>query len=67
LNSEFFDYLDADESCILEAEPLENLVADRELMLYKNDGFWQSVDTYRELQLVNSIWKQPNPPWKVWK
>lgn len=66
-NREFFDYLAADESCILEADPLENLVADRELMLYKNDGFWQSVDTYRELQLVNSIWKQPNPPWKVWK
>lgn len=66
-NREFFDYLEADESCILEAEPLENLVADKELMLYKNDGFWQSVDTYRELQLVNSIWKQPNPPWKVWK
>lgn len=66
-NREFFDYLDSDENCILEAEPLEKLVADEELMLYKNDGFWQCVDTYRELELVNSIWKQPNPPWKVWK
>lgn len=66
-NREFFNYLDGDENCILEAEPLESLVADRELMLFKNDGFWQCIDTYRELELVNSIWNQPNPPWKVWK
>lgn len=66
-NREFFDYLEEDENCILEAEPLENLVADQELMLYKNDGFWQCVDTYRELELMNTIWNQPNPPWKMWK
>ncbi|MCC7550720.1 MAG: glucose-1-phosphate cytidylyltransferase [Methanobacterium sp.] len=66
-NREFFDYLDAHEDCILEADPLENLVTDKELMLYKNDGFWQCVDTYRELELMNSLWNQSNPPWKVWK
>ena len=66
-NREFFDYLDVDENCILEAEPLENLVADQELMLFKNEGFWQCVDTYRELELMNSLWNQPHPPWKVWK
>jgi glucose-1-phosphate cytidylyltransferase len=66
-NREFFDYVEEDENCILEAEPLENLVADQELMLYQNDGFWQCVDTYRELELMNTIWNQPKPPWKVWK
>jgi glucose-1-phosphate cytidylyltransferase len=66
-NREFFDYLDDHEDCILEAEPLEHLVADQELMLYKNEGFWQCVDTYRELELINSLWNQPNPPWKMWK
>lgn len=65
-NTEFFDYLTDDENCTLENEPLEDLVSDGELMLYSHTDFWQCVDTYRELELLNKIWKN-NPPWKVWK
>lgn len=66
-NREFFDYLDNDDSCILEREPLEALAADGELMMYPHDGYWQCVDTHRELELVNNMWQSPSPPWKVWK
>jgi len=66
-NKKFFKYLKADDNCYLEKEPLENLAADGELMVYPYDGFWQCVDTYRELELLNNLWKSPNPPWKVWK
>jgi len=66
-NKEFFKYLKADDNCYLEKEPLENLAADGELMVYPYDGFWQCVDTYRELELLNNLWKSPNPPWKVWE
>lgn len=66
-NREFFKYLERDKNCILEHDPLEKLAADGELMLYSNDGFWQCVDTYRELEILNNLWKGPNPPWKVWK
>lgn len=66
LNKEFFNYLDDEEDCILEKAPLTNLAADGELMLYPNNNFWQCVDTYRELEILNSLWKN-NPPWKVWK
>lgn len=65
-NTKFFDYLTEEESCTLENEPLEDLVSDGELMLYPHTDFWQCVDTYRELELLNKIWKN-NPPWKVWK
>lgn len=65
-NRDFFNYLDNDEACILEKDPLENLAATGELMLYSNEGFWQCVDTYRELEILNNLWKDPNPPWKVW-
>ena len=66
-NREFFEYLKEDDNCYLEKEPLENLAADGELMVYPHDGFWQCVDTYRELELLNNLWKSRNPPWKVWR
>lgn len=65
-NKAFFKYLQEDDNCYLEKEPLENLAADGELMVYPHEGFWQCVDTYRELELLNDLWKSRNPPWKVW-
>jgi glucose-1-phosphate cytidylyltransferase len=66
-NKKFLEYLSSDEDCILEKEPLENLVSDGQLMVYPHSGFWQCVDTYRELEALNELWNSPNPPWKVWK
>ncbi|VVB69346.1 Bifunctional protein GlmU [uncultured archaeon] len=66
-NKQFFKYLAEDDNCILEKEPLENLAADGELMVYPHEGFWQCVDTYRELEQLNAQWRSPNPPWKVWQ
>ncbi len=62
-NRSFFDYLKGDENCILEREPLETLASDGELMIYPHEGFWQCVDTYRELEQLNNLWKSANPPW----
>jgi glucose-1-phosphate cytidylyltransferase len=62
----FFSYLSSDDDCYLETEPLEKLTADKELCVYSHAGFWQCVDTYRELSLLNSLWNSPTPPWKVW-
>lgn len=62
-NKSFFDYLDNDESCILEKKPLEDLSAGGELMVYPHEGFWQCVDTYRELEMLNNMWKSSDAPW----
>ncbi len=61
----FLEYL-SNGDCILEGEPMRELTQDAELMAYRHDGFWQCVDTYRELELLNSMWKESNSPWKVW-
>lgn len=65
--NEFFNYLSSAENCVLEKEPLEKLTAVGQLMVHPHEGFWQCVDTYRELELLNSMWKTGNPPWKTWK
>lgn len=65
-NKEFFEYLDLEETCVLEKSPLVDLAADGELMLYPHNGFWQCVDTYRELEILNEMWNKGDTPWKVW-
>ncbi len=66
-NRRFFSYLNEDDNCILEREPLERLAKNEELMVYPQEGFWQFVDAYRELKTLNNLWATPKPPWKVWK
>jgi glucose-1-phosphate cytidylyltransferase len=61
-----FDYLSGDD-CILEHEPLEHLAADGELMAYHHDGFFYAMDTYREYQVLNDLWKSGQAPWKIWQ
>src|SRR5689334_708029 len=63
---EVLNYLDGDE-CILEHAPLERLAAERQLIAYHHDGFFYAMDTYREYQILNDLWKSGQAPWKVWK
>ncbi len=59
-----FKYLGNDD-CILEAHTLEQLAREGELMAYKHEGFWQCMDTVRDLKVLESLWSS-TPPWKVW-
>ncbi len=65
-NRRFFKYLKEEENCYLERKPLEKLATEGELIVYPHDGFWQCVDTYRELEILNNLWRSSKPPWKVW-
>ncbi len=60
-----FDYLDGDQ-CVLEREPLERLAREGQLMSYNHEGFFYAMDTYREYQILNDLWKSGDAPWKVW-
>jgi glucose-1-phosphate cytidylyltransferase len=62
----FFRYLDDDDGCVLEREPLERLAKDGQLEMYLHDGYWQCMDTPRDLLHLTEAWRHPSPPWKVW-
>ena len=64
-NIKIFDFLN--EESILEDLPLGNLAKAGELMAFKHDGFWQSMDTYREMTILNELWNSGNAPWKNWE
>lgn len=60
-----FDYLEADDTS-LESQTLERVAADGQLAAYKHPGFWQCMDTIRDKKLLEDLWENGNPPWKVW-
>jgi glucose-1-phosphate cytidylyltransferase len=64
-NKEIFDYI-SDDTTILEAEPLEKLSKDGQLMAYKHYGFWQCMDTIRDKQTLEALWNAGTAPWKMW-
>ena len=41
------------------------LATKRQVAVYEHKGFWQAVDTYKELKDLNTVWSD-SAPWKVW-
>jgi glucose-1-phosphate cytidylyltransferase len=58
-----FKYIAGDDT-VFEKEPLETLVQKNELHAYLHDGFWQSMDTVRERQILEEMWRSNRAPWK---
>lgn len=65
LQPEVFDYISGD-STVFEKEPLEALASMGELMAYIFDGYWQCMDTKREMDRLNELWDSGKAPWKTW-
>lgn len=65
MNPDIFNYL-TDDSTILEQEPLKRLSAEGQLMSYHHTGFWQCMDTQREMKKLEDLWQSGKAPWKVW-
>jgi glucose-1-phosphate cytidylyltransferase len=62
---EIFDYIDRDDT-ILERAPLETISNKNELVAFKHHGFWQPMDTLREKNFLNDLWKSDKAPWRLW-
>ena len=65
LEPEVIDFI-ADESTVWEKEPLQKLAHMEQLSAYKHEGFWQPMDTLRDKNYLEDLWKTGNAPWKVW-
>lgn len=63
LNKKVFDYISDDDHCVWEEEPIKKLVQDKELSVYEHRGFWHSMDTQKDLQVLNDMWDQNIKPW----
>lgn len=59
------EYIEGD-STVWEKEPLERLAKEGMLSAYPHYGFWQPMDTLRDKNVLEELWKGSDPPWKVW-
>lgn len=65
LEPEVIDYVEGD-STVWEQEPLQKLAHMGQLSAYKHEGFWQPMDTLKDKNYLEELWKKGNAPWKTW-
>lgn len=66
LSPQVLDYIAGDKT-LWEKEPLENLAEEGQLAAFEHHGFWQPMDTLRDMTHLEELWQSGNAPWKVWK
>ena len=59
------DYI-TDDSTVWEREPLEQLSHQDQLAAFRHDGFWQPMDTLRDRNYLEELWRDGHAPWKKW-
>lgn len=59
------EYIRGDDTSF-EHESLVRLARDGQLMAYRHEGFWQCMDTMRDVLYLRDLWTEKNPPWKIW-
>jgi len=62
LNPDVIDHI-KDDNSIWEQEPLRNLASENQLMAFDHRGFWQPMDTLRDMNLLKQLWESGNAPW----
>lgn len=50
-----FSYLSEEEDCILEETLLKRLADEQELAVYKHNGYWIGIDTYKDIEKANEL------------
>ncbi len=61
-----FDLIGDDENVALEDGLLVRLAEQGELAVFRHDGFWQCMDTFREMQILDRMARSGTAPWRVW-
>ncbi|MDD0843881.1 glucose-1-phosphate cytidylyltransferase [Pseudomonas sp. Gutcm_11s] len=56
----------ADDATTWEAEPLDKLAEDGQLMAFQHEGFWHPMDTLRDKNYLEQLWQSGEAPWKQW-
>lgn len=66
LNPSVIDGIAGDDTS-WEGEPLMRLAADDRLRAYSHRGFWHAMDTLRDKNHLEELWRGGRAPWKCWE
>jgi glucose-1-phosphate cytidylyltransferase len=62
---EIFDYLKPGEELV--HEPFQRLIKDNKLISYRHEGFWISMDTFKDKQRLDDLYARGETPWMLWQ
>lgn len=65
LSRRVMEYIDGDHT-VWERQPLERLAAERQLSAFQHSGFWLPMDTLRDKNHLEELWRTGKAPWKLW-
>lgn len=65
LRREIFDYMRAGDELVV--EPFQRLIAEGKLSTHAYEGFWRCVDTFKDLQALETLYSKGRPPWELWR
>jgi glucose-1-phosphate cytidylyltransferase len=63
----FLRYVTDDDACVLEQAPLSHCAEEGQMRMYAHDGYWQCMDTARDLERLEAQWASGHPPWRSWQ
>jgi glucose-1-phosphate cytidylyltransferase len=65
LEPEVIDLIDGDDT-VFEQQPLKTLASNNQLSAFHHRGFWQPMDTQRDMRYLEDLWSSGSAPWRVW-
>jgi len=65
LRQDIFKYMRNGEELVL--EPFRRLIHEKQLMAYHYDGFYASMDTFKDKQQLDDLYARGEAPWELWK
>jgi len=65
-SKKMFEYVRDDDECVLEREALHTLAKEDQLKVYRHEGFWQCMDTYRDYTYLQRLCQTGEALWKKW-
>jgi glucose-1-phosphate cytidylyltransferase len=63
--ADIFNYVRDGEELV--HEPFHRLMADHQLVAFRNEGFWACIDTLRDKQMFDDMVARGETPWAVWE
>lgn len=60
-----FDYINKREELV--EQPFQRLIKENKLVSWNHDGFWASMDTFKDKQILDEEYAKGNIPWQVWR
>jgi glucose-1-phosphate cytidylyltransferase len=65
LRKEIFKYIGEGQELVV--EPFQKLISQSELTSYRYNGFWLSMETFKDKQQLDDMYARGDTPWEVWK